>query len=108
MQSPLLPDAGPAHKPAPLGGSLGDLVTRAQGRPIYCTPTLAVRRALMNVIVGSLRRDFPGAVFVDALTIYRDHIDWDRRWYSEQERYGAGIVVTRAEDLPRRRTRSPA
>jgi hypothetical protein len=26
--------------------------------------------------------------------------DWSRRWYSEHERYGAGILVTRAEDLP--------
>ena len=91
--------AGP-HKPAPLRGSLGDLVTRAQGRPIYCTPSFAVRRALMNVIVGSLRREFPAAVFVHALTIYRNHNDWSRRWYSEHERYGAGILVTRAEDLP--------
>lgn len=91
--------AGP-HKPAPLRGSLGDLVTRAQGRPIYCTPSLAVRRALMNVIVRSLRRDFPAAVFVDALTIYRDHNDWSRRWSSEHERYGAAILVTRAEALP--------
>jgi hypothetical protein len=54
----------------------------------------------MNVIVDSFRRDFPAAVFVDALTIYRNHNDWSRRWYSEHERYGAGIVVTRAEDLP--------
>jgi hypothetical protein len=54
----------------------------------------------MNVIVGSLRRDFPVAAFVDALTIYRNHDDWSRRWYSEHDRYGAGIVVTRAEDVP--------
>jgi hypothetical protein len=54
----------------------------------------------MNVIVGSLRREFPAAVFVHALTIYRNHNDWSRRWYSEHERYGAGILVTRAEDLP--------
>jgi hypothetical protein len=45
----------------------------------------------MNVIVGSLRREFPAAVFVHALTIYRNHNDWSRRWYSEPERYGAGI-----------------
>ena len=54
----------------------------------------------MNVIVRSLRRDFPAAVFVDALTIYRDHNDWSRRWSSEHERYGAAILVTRAEALP--------
>jgi hypothetical protein len=93
-------DRDPKRNQSPLPGSLGDLVTRAQGRPIYCTPSLAVRRALMNVIVGSLRRNSPAAVFVDALTIYRDHNDWSRRWYSEHERYGAAIVVTRAEALP--------
>jgi hypothetical protein len=54
----------------------------------------------MNVFVGSLCRDFPAAEFVDALTIYRNHNNWSRRWYSEHERYGAGIVVTRAESLP--------
>jgi hypothetical protein len=54
----------------------------------------------MNVVVGSLRRDFPAAVFVDALTIYRNHNDWSRRWSSEHEHYGAGIIVTRAESLP--------
>jgi hypothetical protein len=95
-----LVDRDPKRNQAPLRGSLGDLVTRAQGRPIYCTPSFAVRRALMNVILGSLRREFPAAVFAHALTIYRDHNDWSRRWYSEHERYGAGIVVTRAEDLP--------
>ena len=61
--------------------------------------SFAVRRALMNVVLGSLRRGFPGAVFVDALTIYRNHNDRSRRWYSEHERYAAGIVVTRAEGL---------
>ena len=100
MQSSSLTGLAPPHKTGPLRGSLGDLVTRAQGRPIYCTPSLAVRRALMNVIAGSLRRDFPAAVFVDALTIYRNYNDWSRRWSSEHERYGAAIVVTRAEDLP--------
>ena len=100
MTKKFVADPKPPHNPAPLPGSLGDLVTRAQGRPIYCTPSLAVRRALMNVIVGSLRRDFPAAVFVHALTIYRNHNDWSRRWSSEHERYGAGILVTRAEDLP--------
>jgi hypothetical protein len=93
-------DRDPKRNQSPLPGSLGDLVTRAQGRPIYCTPSFAVRRALMNVIVGSLHREFPAAVFVHALTIYRDHDDWSRRWYSEHERYGAAIVVTRAEALP--------
>jgi hypothetical protein len=95
-----LADSDPKRNQVPLPGSLGDLVTRADGRPIYCTPSFAVRRALMNVIVGSLRREFPAAMFVHALTIYRNHNDWSRRWYSEHERYGAGILVTRAEDLP--------
>jgi hypothetical protein len=54
----------------------------------------------MNVVLGSLRRDFPAAVFVDALTIYRNHSDWSHRWSSEHEHYGAGIIVTRAESLP--------
>jgi hypothetical protein len=94
-----LPDRDPKRNRRPLPGSLGDLVTRAQGRPIYCTPSFAVRRALLNVILSSLRRDFPAAKFVDALTLYRNYNDWSRRWYSEHERYGAGIVVTRAEDL---------
>jgi hypothetical protein len=100
MQGSSLTDLALRNKPKPLRGSLGDLVTRGQERPIYCTPSFAVRRALMNVILGSLRREFPAAVFVHALTIYRNHNDWSRRWYSEHERYGAGIVVTRAEDLP--------
>jgi hypothetical protein len=100
LTSETLANHDPKRNQAPLPGSLGDLVTQAQGRPIYCTPSLAVRRALMNVIVGSFHRDFPAAVFLDALTIYRNHDDWSRRWYSEHERYGAGIVVTRAEDLP--------
>jgi hypothetical protein len=54
----------------------------------------------MNVVIASLRRDFPAAAFVDALSLYRDYADWDSRWRSEHERYGAGIVVTRAENLP--------
>ena len=100
MTSETLANRDPKRNQAPLPGSLGDLVTRAQGRPIYCTPSFAVRRALMNVILGSLRREFPAAVFVHALTIYHDHNDWSRRWSSEQESYGAGIVVTRAENNP--------
>ena len=100
MTNESLANRDPKRNQAPLPGSLGDLVTRAQGRPIYCTVSFAVRRALMNVVLGSLRRDFPTAAFVDALSIYRNQDDWSRRWYSEHDRYGAGIVVTRAEDLP--------
>jgi hypothetical protein len=83
----------------PLPGSLADLVVRAQGRPIYCTPTHAVRRALMNAVVGSLRSGFPDSEFVDALTLYHDHNDWNLRT-SERERCGAAIIITRADDLP--------
>src|SRR5262249_6612704 len=89
-----------ARNLAPLLGSLADLVARAQGRPIYCTPSLSVRRALMDVVVHSLRLGFPCGEFVDALTLYRDYNDWNRRWTSESEHCGAAIVVTRAEDLP--------
>jgi hypothetical protein len=94
-------DPNPTCNLALLPGSLADLVARARGRPIYCTASLAVRRALMNVVVRSLRLGFPDGEFVDALTLYRDYNDWDRRWSSERERYGAAIVVTRAEDLAR-------
>src|SRR5215472_7335000 len=100
MSESFISDSTPARNSAPLPGSLADLIARAQGRPIYCTAPLAVRRALMNVVVGSLRRGFPAAAFVDALSLYRNYSDWDSRWRSEQERYGAGIVVTRAENLP--------
>jgi hypothetical protein len=100
MQSSHLADLEAWHKPAPPLGSLVDLISRAQGRPIYCTASFAVRRALMNVVLGSLSRDFPSAAYIDALTIYRNYNDWSRRWSSEHERYGAGIVVTRGEALP--------
>src|SRR5215813_4510701 len=100
MQRSRVADLAPRHNQPALPGSLGDFISRAEGRPIYCTASFAVRRALMNVVLGSLRRDFPGVVFVNALTVYRDQNDWSRRWYSEHERYGAGILVTRAEDLP--------
>jgi hypothetical protein len=100
MQISHLADLEAWHKPAPPLGSLVDLISRAQGRPIYCTASFAVRRALMNVVLGSLRRDFPSAVYTDALTIYRNHNDWRCRWSSDHKLYGAGIVVTRAEALP--------
>src|SRR5215469_10957811 len=100
LSSDRVADPTPARNPAPLPGSLADLVARAQGRPIYCTPSLGVRRALMNVVVGSLRLGFPDAEFVDALALYRTDNDWNRRWASERERCGAAIIVTRAEDLP--------
>lgn len=54
----------------------------------------------MNVIVRALRRDCADAQFVEALALYRNYDDWDRRWSSERERFGAAIIVTRAEDLP--------
>jgi hypothetical protein len=95
-----IPDLAPARNPAPLAGSLGDLVARAQGRPICCIPSFGVRRALIGAIIASFQRDCPGAAFVDALSLYRSSADWDRRWPSEHEDFGAGIVVTRAESLP--------
>jgi hypothetical protein len=95
-----LADRAPARNPAPLAGSLGDLVALAQGRPIYCTASFAVRRPLLGAIIASFRGDCPGAAFVDALSVYRSFADWDRRWPSEHRGYGAGIVVTRAESLP--------
>jgi hypothetical protein len=100
LSSNYLANPAPLRNPAPTPGSLGDLVARALGRPIYCAPTLAVRRALMNAVVNSLRRDGSGAEFVDALGLHRNHRDWDRHWPAERERYGAAIIVTRAEDLP--------
>jgi hypothetical protein len=101
MMRYFLSDPALARKPAPLAGPLADLVARAQGRPIYCTAgSFAVRRAVIDVVIASLRRDCPGAVFLDALSLYRSLADWDRRWPSEHERYGAGIVVTRAESPP--------
>jgi hypothetical protein len=99
MQSRYLADLAACHKSAPPLGSLADLVSRAQDKPIYCTASFAVRRALMTLVLGSLHREFPAAAFIDALTIYRNSNDWRRRWSSEHERYGAGIVVTRAEAL---------
>jgi hypothetical protein len=96
----LLPDRAPARNPAPTAGSLGDLVARARGRPIYCAAPFAVRRALIGVILASFRHDCPGATFVDAPSLYRSSADWDRRWPSEHQGYGAGIVVTRADSLP--------
>jgi hypothetical protein len=101
MHSYSLSDSDSTRNPAPQPGSLADLVGLAQGRPIYCTPSLAVRRALMNVVMGSLRRDCPAAEFVDALALYRNYNDWNRRWASERKRFGAAIIVTRAEDLPK-------
>ena len=99
-----LSDFDSTRNPAPQPGSLADLVGLAQGRPIYCTPSPA---ALMNVVIGSFHRDCPAAEFVDALALYRNY-NWDRRWASERKRFGAAIIVTRAEYLPqgtdRRRT----
>jgi len=96
-----LSDPAPARKRPPPAGSLGDLVARADGLPIYCSPaSTAVRPALTNAVIDSFRRDYPNAVFVHALSIYHSIPDWKRRWPSEREHYGAVIVVTRAENLP--------
>jgi hypothetical protein len=74
-----------------LPGSLGDLVIRADGRPIYCTAPSGVRRKLMALSVDTFRREFPGAEFIDALIL-----DRRRRSGRELDSYGAAIVITRA------------
>jgi hypothetical protein len=86
----------------PLPGSLGDLVTRAEGRPIYCWKPRAVHPALMAAVVDSFRREYPGAEFVAASDLPRNVDDRPRRRPREllagsAKRYGAGIVVTRGE-----------
>jgi hypothetical protein len=83
---------------APLPGSLGDLVTRAEGRPIYCAASGDVRRALMDAAINGFRCEHPEAEFVNALTHYRHADDRRLRWPRERARYGAAIVVTRAEN----------
>jgi hypothetical protein len=92
------PGGGPAM--TALSGGLGDLVARAEGRPIYCTASPGVRRALVAVVVDSFHREFPHAVFVNALAHYRHADDRRRRWPRERDDYGAAIVVTRAENRP--------
>src|SRR5580700_10228350 len=79
-----------------LPGSLGDLVIRTEGRPIYCTASSGVHRKLMALAVDTFRREFPGAAFTDALILYRHNDDRRRRWGRERDSYGAAIVVTRA------------
>jgi hypothetical protein len=80
-----------------LPGSLDDLVARAGKRPIYCTAPGGVRRALMAIAIESFRLEFPDAAFINALTLYRHSDDRRSRWPRERERYGAAIVVTRAD-----------
>jgi N6-adenosine-specific RNA methylase IME4 len=83
-----------------LPGSLGDLVARAEGRPIYCTAPMLVHRSLITSIVSSFRQEFPSAIFVNARTGDRRENDRLRHWRTECEQYGAGIVVTRGEGRP--------
>src|SRR4051812_27959571 len=73
-----------------LPGSLGDLIIRAEGRPIYCTAPSGVRRKLIALAINTFRRESPGAEFIDALIL-----DRRRRW-RERDSYGAAIVITRA------------
>jgi hypothetical protein len=80
-----------------LAGSLGDLVARAEGRPIYCTTPWFLQRSLIANIVSSFRREFPSATFVSSRTLDCRANDRLRHWPAERERYGAGIVVTRGE-----------
>jgi hypothetical protein len=81
-------------------GSLGDLVARAEGWPIYCTAPMFVHRLLIVNIVSSFRREFPSATFVNSRTLDRRANDRLRHWPAECNRYGAGIVVTRGEGYP--------
>jgi hypothetical protein len=83
-----------------LPGSLGDLVARAERRPIYCAASPAAHRALLGLVIESFRRDAPDGEFVNSRTLYRHADDRRRRWPRERERYSAAIIVTRAEDLP--------
>jgi hypothetical protein len=84
----------------PLAGSLGDLVARAEGRPIYCIKTSRVHYRLMDAVIDSFRRECPSAEFVSAGRLYRNSDDRRSRWRAAVERHGAGIVVTRGEGLP--------
>jgi hypothetical protein len=84
-----------------LPGSLGDLVTRAEGRLIYCTAPLGVHPALIRAVIDSFSREFPLAEFVNARGLYRHSDDRRQRWKAELERHGAGIVVTRGEGCPK-------
>lgn len=86
-----------------LPGSLGDLVARAEGRPIYCAAPLFIRPAIIRILVNSFRRGFPAATFVDGRSLYQSSDEWRRRWWAERKRYGAGIVVTRGEGRPKDR-----
>jgi hypothetical protein len=81
-----------------LPGSLGDLVARSAGRPIYCTSSPRVRRQLAGPIVSSFRRQYSDAEFVNARALYRKQHDWANRWPNECERYGAAIFITYGED----------
>ena len=83
-----------------LPSSVADLVARADGRPIYCTAPTFVHRLLIGNLVASFRREFPDATFVNARTLDCRANDRLRHWPAERERYGAGIIVTRAEDHP--------
>jgi hypothetical protein len=84
-----------------LPGSLGDLIARADGDPIYCTASGSVRRALVGIVIETFRRDFPDTTFINSLAHYRHADDRRTRWSAEVKGCGAGIVVTRAEALPK-------
>src|SRR5262249_53358923 len=84
----------------PLPGSLGDLVGRANGGPVCCLMPLFMRRELIASMIGRYRREFPAAVFINARSRYRTRDEWRWQWPRERDRYGAGIIVTCAEDVP--------
>jgi hypothetical protein len=82
-------------------GSLGDLVTRGEGRPIYCTASAMLHPKLLAAVVDSFRREFPLAEFANARSLYRHSDDRRHRWKTELERHGAGILITRGEGCPK-------
>jgi hypothetical protein len=82
-------------------GSSGDLVTRAEGWPIYCAASVMFHPKLLAVIVNSFRREFPHAEFAAACSLYRHADDQRHRWRAELERHGAGIFITRGEGCPK-------
>jgi hypothetical protein len=83
-----------------LAGGLGDLVSRADGRPIYCTSSSRVRRQLAGPIVSRFQRQYSDAKFVNARELYRGQREWLPRWSADCSGYGAVILITFGEDCP--------
>src|SRR6185312_3950791 len=81
-----------------LSGGLADLVSRAEGRPIYCTSSPRVRRQLAGPIVAGFQRQYPDVEFVNARALYRGQHEWLPRWSADCSGYGAVILITFGED----------